>query len=139
MDTTFKLEIVTPYRVFYSGPAEMIIVDSADGELGILANHEPVVASVVIGLAKIRMDGVWKTASVSEGFLEVEGNRVTVLVGAAEWPEEIDIERAERSLKRARDRLDKEPVPVEVQRSSKAVSRAKTRLHIAGHLRDKKE
>lgn len=131
MESTFKLEIITPYRVFYSGPAEMIIVTSVDGELGILANHAPIVASVTIGLVKIRIDGIWKNAAISDGFLEVEGNRVNVLVGAAEWPEEIDVERAERSLKRANERLSNEPVPVEVQRSSRAVLRAKTRLEIA--------
>ena len=94
MDKTFKLEIITPYRVFYSGMAEMMIINSVDGELGILPEHESFVTPVVIGPGKIKISGIWKNASVSDGFLEMDNNKVTMLVGAAEWPEEIDAERA---------------------------------------------
>lgn len=130
MEPTFKLEIITPYRVFYQALADMLLIHTADGEFGILANHEPTVASVAIGEVKIRLDGVWKNAFVSDGFLEIEGNRVTVLVGAAEWPEEIDVSRAQRSLYRANERLKANPLPMEVHRSSQAVKRAKTRLNL---------
>jgi len=131
MEQTFKLEILTPYRVFYSGTAVKLIVISSDGELGILANHEPVVATVCVGSLKIQIDTQWKIASVSDGFLEIVDNCVTILVGSAEWPEEIDVERAERSLKRANERLLDQPSPVELKRSGNAVQRAKTRLKIA--------
>jgi len=131
MERTFKLEIITPYRIFYSGSAEMLIVNTSDGELGILADHEPCVASVHIGAARILIDGVWKVASFSEGFLEMEGNRVTVLVGAAEWPEEIDVARAERALSRANERIRENSVPLITRRSEVAARRAKTRLKIA--------
>ena len=134
MEQTFKLEIITPYRVFYSGPAEMLIVDSVDGEIGILPGHEPVVTPVAIGIGKIKTDGVWKEAAVSDGFLEIEDNRVTVLVSAAEWPEEIDVERAERSLKRARDRLADTSTVWELKRAEKAMRRASLRLKIAAQV-----
>jgi F-type H+-transporting ATPase subunit epsilon len=134
MESTFKLEIITPYRIFYSGPAEMLIINSVDGELGILANHEPIVAPVSIGPGKVKIRGVWKSAAVSDGFLEVEGNRVTVLVGAAEWPEEIDIPRAERSLKRASERLKDKSMPWEIRRADLAFRRANTRLQIAAGI-----
>lgn len=137
MEESFKLEILTPYRVFYSGPAVKLIVISSDGELGILAHHEPVVATVCVGSLRIQTDAQWRIASVSDGFLEIVGNCVTVLVGSAEWPEEIDVARAERSLKRAHDRLLDQPSPVEVKRSGNAVQRAKTRLKIATDAGDK--
>lgn len=131
MAETFKLEIVTPYRMFYAGPAELIIVKSVDGELGIMADHEPIVTPVAIGLAKIKIDGVWKQAAFSDGFLEMEANKLTVLVGAAEWPEEIDVARAGRSLKRATDRLADTTMPWETNRATLAKIRAENRLKLA--------
>jgi F-type H+-transporting ATPase subunit epsilon len=131
MNQNFKLEVITPYRVFFSGSAEMVIVHTDDGEIGILAGHEPIVASVVIGSGRILIDGVWRDAALSEGFLEVEGNRVSVLVGAAEWAEEIDVPRAEESLKRATERLQDTTVPWAVTRVEKSLARAKTRLKVA--------
>ncbi len=131
MERTFKLEIITPYRIFYSGSAEMLVVNTTDGELGILCDHEPCVASVNIGAARIRIDGATKTAAFSEGFLEMEGNRVTVLVGAAEWPEEIDVARAGRALSRANERIKEHSMPLITRRSEVAARRAKTRLKIA--------
>ena len=130
MAETFKLEIVTPYRMFYAGPAEMIIVDSVDGELGIMADHEPIVTPVAVGVAKIKINGVWKQASFADGFLEMEANKLTVLVGAAEWPEEIDVARAERSLKRATDRLSDTTMPWETNRAQLAKKRAENRLKV---------
>jgi F-type H+-transporting ATPase subunit epsilon len=131
MAETFKLEIVTPYRMFYAGPAEMIVIVSVDGELGIMADHEPIVTPVTIGVAKIKINGVWKQAAFSDGFLEMEENKLTVLVGAAEWPEEIDIDRAQRSLKRAADRLADTTMPWETNRAQLAKKRAENRLKVA--------
>lgn len=138
MEQTFKLEILTPYRVFYAGLVVKLIVTSSDGELGILANHEPVVATVSVGSLRIQTDNRWKIASVSDGFLEVVGNSVTILVGAAEWPDEIDIDRAELSLKRANERLLDHSSPIDLKRSVNAVKRAKTRLKIAAKTEEKK-
>jgi F-type H+-transporting ATPase subunit epsilon len=135
MEQNFKLEIITPYRVFYSGTAEMIVVNTDDGELGILAGHEPVVASVVIGPVKVQIDGAWKAVAMSDGFLEIEANLVTVLVGAAEWAEEIDVARAERSLKRATERLSDTSMPWVTGRAEKALKRAQTRLKVASGVK----
>ena len=131
MDKTFKLEIITPYRVFYSGMAEMMIINSVDGELGILPEHESFVTPVVIGPGKIKISGIWKNASVSDGFLEMDDNKVTMLVGAAEWPDEIDADRAKRSLKRAEERLTDKKMPWETKRAELAVKRAYNRLEMA--------
>jgi F-type H+-transporting ATPase subunit epsilon len=131
MTKTFTVEIITPYRVFYSGQAESVIVTSIDGELELLAEHEPVVTPIAIGSVRIKTEGAWKTASFSDGFLEMEKNHLNVLVGAAEWPEEIDVERAERSLKRATERLEDKTMPWETKRATLALHRAQSRLRIA--------
>jgi F-type H+-transporting ATPase subunit epsilon len=131
MADTFKLEVITPYRVFYSGEADMDIAKSIDGDLGILAHHEPMVASTDIGECKILIGGKWKAAAMSDGFMEIEDNCVTILVGAAEWPEEIDVTRAERSKKRAEERLGDTTVSWETKRVARALKRAEVRLAIA--------
>lgn len=136
MAHTFKLDIITPYRVFYSGDAEMIIIDSVDGELGIMADHAPVVAPVEICAGKIKIGGEWKRLAMSNGFIEMERNRVVLLVGAAEWPEEIDIARAEASLKRAKTRLEDTSMPWVSKRAEDARRRATVRLQVASGLRD---
>lgn len=117
--------------MFYSGHAESVIVTSVDGELELLSDHEAIVTPITIGSVRIKAEGAWKTASFSDGFLEMEGNNLTVLVGAAEWPEEIDVERAERSLKRATERLEDKTMPWETKRATLALQRAQSRLRIA--------
>lgn len=134
MAHTFKLEIITPYRVFYSGDAEMIIINSVDGEFGIMANHAPVVAPVEICEGKIKIDGEWKHLAVSNGFIEMDNNRVVLLVGAAEWPEEINITRAEASLKRAKARLEDTSMPWVSRRAEDASRRATVRLAVASTM-----
>jgi F-type H+-transporting ATPase subunit epsilon len=131
MEPTFNLEIITPYRVFVGTASEMIIVNTIDGELGILPDHEPVAAPIVIGPIKVKIGGKWKNAAVSDGILEVVHERVTMLVGAAEWPEEIDVARAERSRARALERLKDTTVVWEAHRAKAALLRAETRLKIA--------
>ena len=131
MAENFKLEIITPYRVFFSGETEMLVVSSLDGELGILANHEPIVAATDIGPARVKIDGVWREAAMADGFLEVEYNKVTMLVGSAEWPEEIDVTRAQKSLARAEERLKDVSMPWEQTRATRALRRARLRLALA--------
>jgi F-type H+-transporting ATPase subunit epsilon len=132
MERKFKIEIITPYRVFFKGEAEMIILNILDGELGVMADHEPIAAPVTIGAAQLLIDGTWKAAAFSDGFMEVGKNRVSVLVGAALWPEEIDVERAERSRQRAMERLQDTSIFWETNRAKAALKRAETRLKVAG-------
>ncbi len=131
MAAEFKLEIVTPYRVFFSESAEMVIVDSCDGELGIMSGHLPIVTPIVIGIVKIKKDGQWRKAFLSDGFLELENNKVTILVGSADWPEEIDVARANSALSRAKERLDDTSMPWEKKRATLSLKRAQARLKLA--------
>ncbi|NLO45507.1 MAG: ATP synthase F1 subunit epsilon [Clostridiales bacterium] len=126
----FNLNIMTPERMFFSGKAKGLIITAPDGELCILAGHIPLVAPIVIGVLKINLNGEWKSAFCSEGFIEVLHNSVTVFVQACEWPEEIDIVRARRSLERAREHLRQKQSVKEYKESKIALSRAMARLRI---------
>ena len=96
----FYLEVITPERTFFRGNVEMIIVNSLDGELGVMKGHIPMVASIAIGLLKIKQDGKWREAAINEGFMEVLPDRTIILSHSVEWPEEIDTRRAQAALER---------------------------------------
>lgn len=131
MAKTFYLEIVTPDRSFFSGDVEMLIVKTPDGEMGILSGHIPMVVVAAIGPIKIKKEGEWLEASISEGFMEIKQEKAIVLADTAEWPNEIDINRAKAAEKRARERLKRQLSQIEYKRSQEALQRALTRLKVA--------
>ena len=104
---TFSLKLIACDKVFYDGPCEILIFDGFDGEMAIMANHEPMTCSVETGELRFRVPGetVWQEAIVSTGLLKVEHNKVDIIVYSAERPEEIDKFRAEAALERAREQL----------------------------------
>lgn len=106
MGNKFKLEIVTPDKVFFSGETDMVIMRTTEGDIGILYDHEPLVAPLRIGSLRVKQeDGSFKWAAGSTGFLTVNEDQVTVVVDSAEWVEEIDIDRALEAKKRAETRI----------------------------------
>lgn len=131
----FILEIVTPDRVFYKGEADMIIVRGIEGELGILKDHEPFVTPLQIGKVKIKVDGQFKSAALSQGYIEVLDEKVVILSDTAEWPEEIDVERAEKARERAVKRLEQKQEDLDILRAEIALKKATTRLGISNHNR----
>jgi F-type H+-transporting ATPase subunit epsilon len=93
---TFHLDIVSPEAVLWTGEAVMLITRSTEGEMGILANHEPLMASLVPWSAEITpAAGPKVVLAVRGGFLQVGGNRVTLLTDMAR-PVEGDVEEARR-------------------------------------------
>ena len=128
--STFQLNILTPERKFFSGDAEGLIISAPDGELCILAGHVPTVAPIVVGTIKLKLNGEWKSAFTSEGFIEVMHDKVMVFTQACEWPEEIDVDRARRSLERAREHLRQKQSIKEYKESKIALARAMVRLRI---------
>ena len=106
---TFRLEIMSPERVFYRGESVSLIVPITDGMLGIMANREPVTASLARGEAYYtKPDGEKILFSLSGGRIGVENNMVKVLCEYALLPEEIDEERERREIENARSELRKE-------------------------------
>ena len=122
----FNCEILTPYRRFYSGKAESITFVTHDGQVEVLANHESLVAPVRIGQLRLVVDGKARTAAVTEGFARVKAGKVDLFVDAAEWPEEIDRERAEKALGRATKRLATETLAWRVEASRSEPRRGRT-------------
>ena len=95
MAEIFQVQIITPDRVFYSGSANMLEFNTESGEIGVYARHIPVTTVLRPGIVTIHEEGGEKKAAVHGGFAEILGDRVTLLAEQAEWPDEIDKERAE--------------------------------------------
>ncbi|MDR1929109.1 MAG: F0F1 ATP synthase subunit epsilon, partial [Treponema sp.] len=93
--TLFKFEVHTPYRRFFSGEVEAVSLTLIDGEITVYARHSFFTAPVSPGFLKIKdAKGVWQTAFTADGLLEVKGHNTILMADAAEWPGEIDRERA---------------------------------------------
>lgn len=133
MANGFELHIMTPEREFFSGTVESLVLSSTDGRLGIMAGHVPMVAPVEIGELDITINGEIKKAFHSEGFLEVLHNMVLVFVQACEWPEEIDVRRAERTIELEREHLRQKQSVAEYKAAKLTLARAMERLRISGH------
>ena len=104
--TEFKLKILTPEGVVYDGMAESVIVRTTVGDKGILAKHEPYVAALTIGQAKIRINGAVRIGAVSSGIVEVTKELTTILAQSFEWSDEIDVDRAEKAKALAEERME---------------------------------
>ncbi|GEB31320.1 MULTISPECIES: F0F1 ATP synthase subunit epsilon [Brevibacillus] len=125
------VEVVTPERVVYSGQAEMVIARGVQGDLGILPNHMPLVSPLKIAPVRIKTEGEKEVKmAVSGGFMEVRGDKVTILAETAELPGDIDVERAKAAKARAEKRLAEKYAELDVQRAERALQRAMARLDV---------
>ncbi|MGX7112716.1 F0F1 ATP synthase subunit epsilon [Gemella cuniculi] len=129
---TLNVSIVTPNGEAYNAKeASMVVLDTPGGQLGIMANHVPMVASLKIGPLKVVFpDGREEALAISEGFVETHKNKITVIVQTAELAKDIDVERARRAKKRAEERLEKKTNSLDVRRAELALAKAIARLKV---------
>ena len=133
MAAFFNFEVHTPYRLFFSGKVQIITLTLADGEIGVYANHSPFSAPVVPCMLRVKDDeGKWRGAFVSDGILEVKADKNVLLVNSAEWPEEIDRERAIAAKQHAEESLHSAQLKYERDKLNAGLRRAECRLKIAG-------
>ncbi len=99
------LEIASPYRQVLNVEVDEVIAPGEEGQFGVLPGHTPFLATISVGQLIYRQGDQMKYVAVSHGYAEVEYHRVIVLLDAAELPEEIDVERAEKARLRAEGRL----------------------------------
>lgn len=126
------LEIITPERQFYVGPAQELVLPAIDGLYGVQAGHEPAVTALEPGELRYKVNGEWRIAAIGQGFVEIMPERAIVLVGTAEKPEEIDQKRAEQAKERAEERLRQKKSVQEYYQSKAALARAMARLKVSG-------
>jgi F-type H+-transporting ATPase subunit epsilon len=134
----FIFEVHTPYRRFYNDQIEALVITLIDGEMGVYANHSAFTAPVETGIFKIKdKKGLWSSAFTTEGILEVKEHKTVLMVDAAEWPDEIDHDRALAAKERAEEMLSSGMLRFETDNAASSLKRAKSRLEV-WEMRDKK-
>ena len=129
----FQLSIVTPEKVVFEGQVVSLLVPGMEGYLGVLSNHAPLITALQPGKIEFQDDqDKIQIFSVSGGFVEVSGNRATLLADTAEHCEEIDIDRAQPALEKALKALqDKEKAgETSTPEAKEAARRAANRVRI---------
>ncbi|SFI66422.1 F0F1 ATP synthase subunit epsilon [Thermoflavimicrobium dichotomicum] len=124
-----QLDIVTPEKIVYSDQVDMVITRAANGDIGILPKHAPLVSPLQITAVRVKKDGQEEQIAISGGFIEVRPDKVTILAQAAEFAGDIDVERAKRAKERAEERLAKSEG--DLARAERALKRALNRLEVA--------
>jgi F-type H+-transporting ATPase subunit epsilon len=87
MAKMFQVDIVTPEAVIWSGEAEMLLARTTEGDIGILADHEPTMAALATGAVTIHHGGTVTSAGLHGGFLQIYKNQVTLLTDSAKLTE----------------------------------------------------
>ena len=99
------LEIVTPEARVYSDTVETVVIPTVEGEIGILPGHIPLLTQVEAGELRVLKNGKTELLAVGNGFVEIDGDKVSVLAESAITEEKIDVDAAEKAMQRAQEAL----------------------------------
>lgn len=127
----FSLEILTPEKTFYKGEVDCLVVETSEGQLGILAHHEPVVIGLKPANIRIKADDNWQQAANGYGFVKVRPDRTIILCETMEWPDEIIINRVQRIIDEGRRKMGAGNSRVEYKINKAALERAFARMRLA--------
>lgn len=129
-----QLRIVTPTKVKLDEKADMVIMRCIDGDMGIMPGHEA--RSVVLDYGILRIidnDGKERKIAVFGGFAEIHDNILTVLTHDAEWPEDVDIERAKADHENAQRRIQERTDDMELHKDQILLRRALVRMEVSSY------
>ena len=137
-DKYFELEIISPNRVFFKGKASMVELNTTEGQVGIYKRHIPMTMILEPGIVVIKDDEGQRTAAIHSGFMEILPDKVSILAEEAEWPEEIDRNRAEEAKVRAERRLQMQDPNINLARAEIALHKALVRIELADRTGEQK-
>ncbi|MDE2491288.1 MAG: ATP synthase F1 subunit epsilon [Elusimicrobia bacterium] len=133
-ENRLTLELVTPEKVAWSAPADMVVLPAFDGEMGVLTGHQPFLVQLKEGEVRVTEGGETRRFAVSGGFAEVKDNRISLFAETAEMSDQIDRERAKQALERAKAEVLKPGLePMQLAQIEAAIRRAQVRLRVARH------
>ena len=132
MSKTFQLDIVTPTKVISEGQVEYLRAPSPEGLFGILGGHAIATILMDIGEIKVTKAGKEFYYATNGGFADIRPESVMLLVETAEKVSDIDKDRAEVALKRAKDRLGDNKTNLE--KANTAINKARNRLKISSRI-----
>lgn len=133
MAATFQLDVLAASVPFFRGRCVSAVIPTTDGEYGVLAGHCKTVGAVSAGELRFETeDGEIRRAAVAPGLFKIDGDRVLLLLDAAERPEDIDVSRALRARQEAEEQLRQKRSMAEYQLAQGNLARALNRLRISG-------
>jgi F-type H+-transporting ATPase subunit epsilon len=127
---TLKLEIVTPEAKVFSDDVDMVTLTGSEGEMGILPQHMPLMTQLVAGEIVVNKGKETFFLAVGDGFVQVTGDRVSILTDMAISAENIDEAKAEEARRRAEVRLAEKVSDEEAARVQAALTHATTQLKV---------
>ena len=130
-----QLQIVSADRSLVSERVDEVEIPGADGYFGVLPGHTPLLAALGAGELWYRQGLEKHYLVLAFGFAEVQSERVTILAQIAERAADVDINRAQSSLKRAQERLASPAVDIDFERARIALLKSLTRLQVASRAR----
>lgn len=134
MARSIRLEVITPSKLFYIGDVELVIVRTLNGDEGFMAGHTWAVKLLDAGELWIQEAGSkdFKIAALAGGFVDVKES-ITIFTDAAEWPEDIDVERARKEKEYAEDWLQHpSDDDTEIAKAKIAIAKSLTRMNVSG-------
>lgn len=134
----FDLEIISPDRIFYRGRAFMVELNTSEGEIGVYKNHIPLTTILRPGIVVITEAEGKREAAIHAGFMEILPEKVTILAEEAEWPDEIDLNRAQEAKVRAERRIQTNDPNINLARAQIALRKALVRIELADHVSDQR-
>ena len=127
-ENTMEVKIIAPDRVFYEGKVSFMEFNTIEGIVGLYPKHIPMTVVIAPGVLKIVDNNEEKIAALHSGFAEILGDSVTILAESVEWPDEIDLRRAEEAKVRAERRISDSSQ--DVKRAELALMRSMVRLQL---------
>lgn len=128
---TLHVKVVTPDGVVFGHEtASLVVLDTINGEEGIMANHAPIITSLHIGEVKVinEEESLQETVTISGGFAEFSENQLSIVSDSAERSQDIDVKRAEQAKERAEKHIAAGDTD-DVERAQAALMRAVNRIH----------
>ena len=133
-----RLQIVTPDRAVIHEEVDAVEIPAADGSLGVLPGHTPLLTTLRVGQLRYRKGEEQQFILIAFGFAEVLPDRVTILAQVAERPEEIDAARADAARMRAEARLARPGRDIDFERARIAIMKSIARLQVETKRRVRK-
>ncbi len=130
-----NLSIVTAERETYSGGVDYVTAPGSDGELTVLPSHAAFMTTLAPGEMRFGTNGDEQAVVVTGGFMEVIADNITVLADAAEREDEIDEARAEEAVRRAEERIGMHGEDLDMERALTSLRRAQIRLRFSRRRR----
>ena len=134
LPTHLDLQIVTPDRLVVRERVDEVQIPGSEGYFGVLPGHTPLLAALAVGELWYRKGEEKTYLAIAFGFAEVLPDSVTILARIAERADEIDPDRVEAALKRAKERLTASGSEIDYERARIALAKSLSRLQVLSRV-----